>query len=131
MYKRKTTTKYSSEALLAAVTAVKEQGMKRSAAARKFDVPATTLFDHTQGTRSRVGAGAPTILSPAEEKEIVVTLQVLQEIGFGLTKDLVGAVICDYLRDQPSRPNPFQHGIPGRDWWQLFFEAMEQTTECA
>ena len=45
-YKRKTKTNYSEEALLAAVQAVKVQGMKRTAAARKFNVPATTLFDH-------------------------------------------------------------------------------------
>ena len=41
-----------------------------------------------------------------EEKEIVVSLQVLQEIGFGLTKELAGIVIRDYLKDQPERPNP-------------------------
>ena len=65
---------------------------------------------------------APTVLTHAEEKEIVVSLQVLQEIGFGLTKELAGLVIRDYLRDQPFRPNPFNDGIPGRDWWQLFLK---------
>ena len=121
-YKRKTKTNYSEEALLAAVQAVKVQGMKRAAAARKFNVPATTLFDHISGKHTKIGAGKPTILSPAEEHEIVVTLQVLQEIGFGLTKDLVGVVICDYMKDQPMRPNPFQQGIPGHDWWWLFMK---------
>ena len=58
--------------------------MKRSVAARKFSVPATTLFDHVSGKHLRISARAPTVLSPAEEKEIVVSLQVLQEIGFGL-----------------------------------------------
>ena len=96
--------------------------MKRSVAARKFSVPATTLFDHVSGKHLRIGARAPTVLSPAEEKEIVVSLQVLQEIGFGLTKDLVGVIIHDYLKDQPTRPNPFQHGIPGHDWWRLFLK---------
>jgi len=52
----------------------------------------------------------------------VVTVQVLQEIGFGLTKELVGIVIRDYLKDQPARPNPFHHGIPGNDWWRLFLK---------
>ena len=124
-YKRKTSTKYSAEALLATATAVKEQGMKRSAAARRFNAPATTIFDHVSGRYSRIGAGGPTILSPAEEREIVITLQVLQEMGFGLTKNLVGVVIHDYLKDQPARPNPFQHGIPGRDWWRLFLKRWE------
>ena len=73
-----------------------------------------------RGSRSKIGAGAPTILSHAEEKEIVVTLQGLQEMGFGLTKELAGTVIKDYLHDQPLRPNPFKDGIPGKDWWELF-----------
>ena len=54
--------------------------------------------------------------SPAGERELVTTLQVLQETEFGLTKDLASIVICDYLKDQPVYPNPFQQGIPGRDW---------------
>jgi hypothetical protein len=125
-YKRKTVTKYTPEALQAAVKAVKEQRMSRAAAARRFDVPPSTLFYHISGEYSKVGAGAPTILSPAEEKEIVITLQVLQEIGFGMTKELVGVVIHDYLKDQPTRPNPFQHGVPGKDWWRLFLKRWEK-----
>ena len=54
----------------------------------------------------------PTILSPAEEKELVTTIQVLQEIGFG---GLVSVVICDYLKDQPAHPKPFKLGILGQD----------------
>ena len=110
--KRKTTTKYSSEVLLAAVKALKEGKMKRLAAAHKFNVPATTIYVHASGKYSSFGAGAPTILSSAEEKEIVVTVQVLQDIGFGLTKELVGIVIRDYLKYQPAHPNPFHLGIP-------------------
>jgi len=52
----------------------------------------------------------------------VVTVQVLQDIGFGLTKELVGIVIRDYLKYQPAHPNPFHHGIPGNDWWSLFLK---------
>ena len=44
----KNATKYSSEAL-AAVKAVKEGKMKRLAAAHKFNVPATTIYDHVSG----------------------------------------------------------------------------------
>ena len=56
-YKCKTQTNYSEEALLAAVKAVKLQEMKRAAAASKFNVPATTLFDHISGKHSTIGAG--------------------------------------------------------------------------
>ena len=65
---------------------------------------------------TKIGAGAPTILTKEEEKEIVSILQVLQEMGFGLTKELVGIVIRDYLSDQPGHPNPVSSGVPGEDW---------------
>ena len=108
--------------LLEAIRAVKQRNMKVSTAASKFGIPQSTLYDHVNKGCIQIGAGAPTVLTHAEEKEIVVSLQVLQEIGFGLTKELAGLVIRDYLRDQPFRPNPFNHGIPGRDWWQLFLK---------
>lgn len=67
-------------------------------AARRFGVPFSTLYDHT-----KVSSGSPTILTVMEEKELVATLQVLQEIGFGVMKELVGVVI-----HQPFCPNPFR-----------------------
>ena len=121
-YTRKTTTSYSKDAIQAAVKEIREKKMTRSAASKKYGVPATTLFNHLSGKSSRIGAGSPTILSHAEERELVTKLQVLQGIGFGMTKDLVGVVICDYLKDQPARPNPFTLGIPGHDWWRLFMK---------
>ena len=126
-YKRKTSTSYTNEALDAAVKAAKEHQMTRSQAAKKYNISATTLFSHIFGKHSRVGAEAPAILSPAEEKELVTTIQVLQEIGFGLTKDLVSVVICDYLKDQPALPNPFKLGIPGQDWWRLLLKQWRST----
>ena len=95
-----------SSSYLAAIKAVKEGEIKVTLAARKYNIPVTTLYDHnsdhTKGKFHKIGAGAPTVLTAREEKEIVVTLQVLQEIGFGLTKELVAVVIRDYLKDQPD-----------------------------
>ena len=97
--------------------------MRTSVAALKFRVPQSTLYDHTNKyKRGAIGVGAPTILTKVEEKEIVVTLQVLQEIGFGVTKELAGLVIRDYLKDHPLRPNPFNNGIPGKYWWRSFLK---------
>ena len=49
---------------------------------------------------------------------------VLQDIGFGLTKELVGIVIRDYLKYQPAHPNPFHLGIP--EWLvEAVLEAVE------
>ena len=121
-YRRKTPAKYSPEQLLAAIEAVNKKKMKVPMAARRYNVPVSTLYDHVRGKVAKIGPGAPTVLSEMEEKEIVISLQVLQEMGFGLTKELVGVVIRDYLKDQPYRPNPFRDGLPGRDWWQLFLK---------
>ena len=51
-YKRKTSTSYTNEALDAAVKAVKEHQMTRSQAAKKYNIPATTLFNHISGKHS-------------------------------------------------------------------------------
>ena len=98
--KRKSVTTYTAEQLKVAVEEVKK-GMKLTMASKRYNIPLTTLGDHARRGISKVGAGSPTILTENEEKEIVVSVQVLQEIGFGLTKELVGVVVRDYLKDQP------------------------------
>ena len=52
-----------------------------------MNIPATTLHDHLHGKSKGVGAGAPTVLSPCEEQEIVLSCQVLAEMGFGSGSD--------------------------------------------
>ena len=91
---------------------------------RRYQVPFTTLYNHVKKPLLRIGAGAPTVLTVNEEREIVLSLQALQEIGFGSTRDLVGIVICDYdyFTKQPYCPNPFCKRVPGKDWWGLFLK---------
>ena len=67
------------------------------------------------GKSGKVGAGRPTVLTPAEEKEIVVTCQVLQELGYGLTREIVTDVIHHFLKDQ-GWLSPFKDSSPGPDW---------------
>ena len=54
-----------------------------------------------------------------EEEEIVITCQFLQELGYGLTCDIVTRVVHAYLQDQ-KRVSPFRDGVPGADWWEGF-----------
>ena len=122
-YKCKKVKGYTEEQLLTAIEAVKERKMTVTMAAKQYKIPVTTLYDHTKGKIHKIGAGAPTVLTYSEEKEIAATLQVLQEIGFPLTKELVSVIIYDYMKDQPCRPNPFRkNGMPGRDWWNSFLK---------
>ena len=73
-----------------------EQGEKLSA--RKL---VTTLLGHVKKDVYAIGAGHPTVLTKREEEEIVAAIHALQELGFGLTKELVGVVIQDYLKANP------------------------------
>ena len=47
-----------------------------------------------------------------------IHFQVLQEIGFGLTREVVGSVIMEYLA-LAKRQHPFK-GQPGKAWWRGF-----------
>lgn len=98
--------------MMAAISVVRQKTMKVSVDAAKFGILQSTLCYHIK-TNRRVGAGTPTVLAP-KEKEIVATLQVLQDIGFGLSSKIIGIVIRDYLHDQQYR---FKDGIPGKDYF--------------
>ena len=73
--------------------------------AHKFGFPLTILHE-------KVGAGGPTVLSISEEQEIAVACMTLADMGFGLTREVVGGIVRDYLLEN-SIPNPLTNGIPG------------------
>ena len=52
----------------------------------------------------------------------------MQEIGFGLTREMVGNVVMDYLKDK-GRQNPFLNGKPGNDWWLGFMRRWPKLVE--
>ena len=109
---------FSKQALASALEEV-EKGESIRGTAKKFGIPSSTLHDHVKGKSTKVGAGAPTVLSYEEEREIVMTCIVLGDMGFGLTKDLVDTVIYMYLEENKIK-NPFLGNIPGKDWWIRF-----------
>ena len=71
--------------------------------------------------------GRPSVLSQQEE-EIVITCQVLQEMGFGMTREMVANVIMEYIRDKGLQ-RPFAHGKPGGDWWLGFMRRWPKLSE--
>ena len=85
----------------------------------KYGIPRSSLHDHISGKSTKRYGGPPTVLTKAMEKEIATTCVVLQELGFPLTKELVGVIIRDLLTDM-GQQSPFKDGIPGRDWWERF-----------
>ena len=57
-----------------------------------------------------------------------MSCQVLQELGFGLTREIVADVVCSYLKDH-GRPSPFTGGIPGAHWWRGFLKRWPKLSE--
>lgn len=102
------------------------QSVSVRSVAKKFGVPATTLQRHVH-TQSHIGAGRPTVLTPAEEREIVYSCQVLQEMGFGMTRDMVGSIVVDYL-STVGRENPF-NGPPRYKWWKGFLQRFPELVD--
>ena len=47
---------------------------------------------------------------------------------FGLTREMVGNVVMDYLKDK-GRQNPFLNGKPGNDWWLGFMRRWPKLVE--
>ena len=111
--KKQKSPKWTSDNLKTALELVRKRELTLRAAAYRFGTPKTTLHAHFCGTRSKVGAGRVTVLTPAEEKEIGMALQVLQEIGFPLTQDLAASVIQDFLKEE-AITNPFNDDLPRR-----------------
>ena len=128
-YKRKECkNKWTDEQLQAALKEVEEGKSKANAAAVKFGIPSSTLYDHLKGKSQKRYGGCPTVLTHAEEKEIMEACQVLQEFGFPLTTDTVGAIVRDYLKAN-GRKTPFKDATPGYDWWCGFLKRWPRLTQ--
>ena len=59
---------------------------------------------------------------------MVVSCQVLQQLGFRMTRSMVGKVISSFLSDL-EWPSPFTDGIPGKDWWNRFLRRWPSLSE--
>ena len=52
----------------------------------------------------------------------------MQEIGFGITREMVGNVVMDYHKDKGWQ-NPFANDRPGNDWWLGFTQRWPKLVE--
>lgn len=118
---------YTSADIETALAEIKSTKGSVRSVAKKYNIPYTTLLDHVKGKYEHVGAGRPTTLTYDEEKEIVYCCQVLQEMGFGMTKDMVCAIVMDYLQSN-NRKHSF-NDTPGWDWWKGFRKRWPKLVE--
>ena len=57
-----------------------------------------------------------------------MSYQILQKMGFGLTREFASKIVMDYLQDD-AHCNPFKADTPGADWWQHFLRRWPEPTE--
>lgn len=121
VYKKKgVKNKWTDEQLCEAVEKVKSGEQSLRAAALAYGIPRSTLSDHLWGVSHKRYGGSSTVLTTEEEREIVLTCQILADMGFPLTKAYVEVVVKDYLKNQDRNSLFGPSGIPGRSWWEGF-----------
>ena len=87
VYKKKgSKNKWTDTHLHEALGKIRAGELSLRATAVTYKIPKGTLSDHVRGTSSKHYGGGPTVLTVDEEREIVITCQVLAEMGFPLTK---------------------------------------------
>jgi hypothetical protein len=117
---------FSDEALRNALQDLAENKNSIRKTAEAYGIPYSTLRDHHKGLVQKRFAGRPTVLTYQEEREIVQSCIVLQEMGFPLDRSSLASVVSDYLKDI-ARENPFAADCPGPDWFAAFMKRWKNT----
>ena len=122
---------WSDEQLQAALEAVRSGKMKAHAAALKFCIPSSTLYDHLKGKSQRRYGGHPTILTCAEERlqhlaRFCRSLGILYRI-----RTLLASLYCcvGLYITACGRENPFRDSTPEYDWWCGFLHRWPKLTQ--
>jgi hypothetical protein len=98
--------KYSKQKLLAAVNS----GFDSETAAKKFNVPASTIRRHRRNPPLNARVGRPAYLTTDEEVYFISILKLLPDYGFHVTKDVVLELANDYCRSL------------GEKWLRIFMQ---------
>jgi hypothetical protein len=118
--KRKGMTKtgqWTSDSLAKAITAVKRGNMGLRQAARAYNIPPSSLYDHLTGKIKKRKRGPQGVLSQEEEALVVEWILNTQEEGRSVTIQQLKLKVAEITR---TRQTPFTKGIPGPTWWKLF-----------
>ncbi|XP_045450146.1 uncharacterized protein LOC123658900 [Melitaea cinxia] len=120
-YKRKTTTKYDLETLKKAVDEVRTGKINSYQAARKYNIPRTTICDRVSGKRGVVKdtRGPPTVINTENELKLANGLRVMEKYGFGLTSKETLELVSIHVSENKYL-TPFKNNQPGYDWFASF-----------
>lgn len=110
---------YSEQQMMLAIEEVRQQQISVREAAKKFNVPKTTLNNKARGFYPTARKMGPkTTLDKPIENKIVKCLFTLAEAGFPLSKAQLLDNVSILMSQQ--KINPFKNGRPGNTWFKLF-----------
>src|SRR5579871_1270809 len=104
--------KYPKQLLIDAVNSE----LDSKAAAKRFNVPASTIRRHRQDPSLRSRIGRPSYLTNTEEDYFVALLQLLPDYGFEVTCEVALKLASDYFKSLGLSDKP------GKKWLFSFVE---------
>ena len=119
--------KYDVELVDQAANVVKSGGLSLGEAARRYQIPKTTLHDCIKKRYSSTHIGVKCVLAPSEEKRIADWALHMSKIGHGRTRQELAGVVKKII-DEDGRANPFLNNKPGRQWLRGFFNRHPELT---
>lgn len=107
---------YTEEALSIAVQEAKQESLTIRAAASKYSVPVSTLYDRVSG-RITAGSkwGKPTLLPLAKEKELINHALKRADLGIGFSKETFLRFAGQFAA---SEGVIFKNGVASEKWWR-------------
>lgn len=119
--------RYTEDALKAALTDIRCNGMGIRKACRTYDVPKTTIQDRLSGKTSDhlKKTGPPPILTVEGESKIANWALNIAKCGFPIKKiDLLETVIK--IAKDTGKIHLFKNGVPGQKWYSNFLKRHQE-----
>ena len=89
--------------------------MSAYAAAKLYDIPKTTITNHTSFKSKSFIVGRPTVFSEDEERILVEYIVSLAKIGYGLDINNLQVIVKNVVVEM-QKITPFKDSTPGLDW---------------
>lgn len=118
---RRTYGNYSRETLRTAINEIISGRMSYRQASERYGIPVGTL-SRKRHNKNMGKPGHPTLLSTAEEQNIVVAILTASDWGYPFEPEDVKLIVKSYLDRSGKQIRQFQNNKPGDDWVSLFMK---------
>lgn len=111
---------YDSDTLKNCISAIREQRMSVSEAARTFNIPVRTIYRKMKIPPEEnlvlTKCGHPTVFTLEEEQSFVQHLLLLAEYDIPITTDELKMCVRNYLEEAGREVKFFKNNTPGKEW---------------